>query len=214
MTRITVFGGGGFAGSHITESATVRGHDVTVVTRSEVPAQIAQASYRLGDLTVPEDRARAIAESDVIVLATAPRGDMVERFQPAIAALAEELRGTGVRLGVVGGAGSLQQTPGGPLVQEDPNFPAEFLPDASALLATIRDLEASPEDLDWFVLAPAGDFGGHTPGSHRGEYRVGGRVLLTDEQGVSYISGADYGEAFLDEIETPAHRRELFTVAY
>lgn len=214
MTRITIFGGGGYAGSHITESAAVRGHDVTVITRSEVPSQIAQVNYRLGDLTNADDRAWAVANSDVIVLAAAPRGDMVERFRPAITALAEQLRGSGVRLGMVAGAGSLQQSPGGPLVQEAPGFPAEFLEDASTVLATLRALETTPDDLDWFAIAPAGDFGGHAPGSHRGEYRVGGRVLLADEQGVSYISGADYGEAFLDEIEEPAHRRELFTVAY
>jgi putative NADH-flavin reductase len=39
-------------------------------------------------------------------------------------------------------------------------------------------------------------------------------VLLTDENGESHISGADLAIALVDEIETPAHRRTRFTVAY
>ncbi|WP_295910030.1 hypothetical protein [uncultured Actinomyces sp.] len=36
-------------------------------------------------------------------------------------------------------------------------------------------------------------------------FRLGGDVLLTDENGVSDISGADFAQAFVDEIETPTH---------
>ena len=57
-------------------------------------------------------------------------------------------------------------------------------------------------------------FGAFNPGEARGMYRVGGDVLLADENGVSDISGADLGRAVVDEIETPAHRRARFTVAY
>jgi putative NADH-flavin reductase len=39
-------------------------------------------------------------------------------------------------------------------------------------------------------------------------------VLLTDAEGNSYISGEDLAVALVDEIETPAHRRARFTVAY
>ena len=44
--------------------------------------------------------------------------------------------------------------------------------------------------------------------------RLGGDVLLTDENGVSDISGADFAQAFVDEIETPTHTGQRFTVAY
>jgi uncharacterized protein len=43
---------------------------------------------------------------------------------------------------------------------------------------------------------------------------VGGDVLVTDADGNSNISGADYAKAFVDEIEQPAHRRQRFSVAY
>jgi putative NADH-flavin reductase len=39
-------------------------------------------------------------------------------------------------------------------------------------------------------------------------------VLLTDEDGESFISGEDLALAVVDEIETPRHSRARFTVAY
>ena len=35
-----------------------------------------------------------------------------------------------------------------------------------------------------------------------------------DAEGGSEISGADFAQAFVDEIEAPRHRRARFTVAY
>ena len=40
------------------------------------------------------------------------------------------------------------------------------------------------------------------------------RVLVTDADGKSFISGTDFALAFVDEIEQGRHRRERFTVAY
>ena len=39
-------------------------------------------------------------------------------------------------------------------------------------------------------------------------------MLLTDASGTSFISGADFALAFVDEIEQGRHHRERFTVAY
>ena len=50
--------------------------------------------------------------------------------------------------------------------------------------------------------------------SARGTYRVGGDVLLSDENGVSEISGADFAHAIIDEVESPSHRRARMSVAY
>jgi len=47
-----------------------------------------------------------------------------------------------------------------------------------------------------------------------GRYRVGGDVLLSDAEGNSNISGADYAKALVDETEQPAHRRQRFSVAH
>ena len=69
------------------------------------------------------------------------------------------------------------------------------------------------EGFGWFYVSPAGGFGSYAPGEATGKYRTGGDILLTDANGNSHISGADFATASVDEIEAPAHHRERFTVA-
>ncbi len=38
--------------------------------------------------------------------------------------------------------------------------------------------------------------------------------MVRDADGVSYLSGADYGIAFVDELERPKHHRQQFTAGY
>ena len=214
MSRVTVIGGSGYAGSHIVEAAADRGLDVTSVSRGEVAEQRPGVRYATGSITEPADREAMLRDADVVVVAVSPRGDMAGRTRPAIAALATEAERAGVRLGVVGGAGSLLQRPGGDLVMDAPDFAEAVKPEAAEMGGVLEDLRAAPEALDWFLVSPAATFGAWAPGEYRGEYRVGGDVLLTDAEGRSEISGADFGAAVVDEIERPAHRRARFTVAY
>ncbi|GAA1588767.1 NAD(P)-dependent oxidoreductase [Leucobacter aridicollis] len=214
MTSTVVFGGSGYAGSHIVEAAAVRGLPVTSFTRRESATQIAGVTYKVGSLLEPADRAAALAGADVVVVAVAPRGDMAGKLRPAIAELAIEAEAAGVRLGVIGGAGSMQREAGGPRLAELPEFGDEFRPEALEMGGVLDDLLARDGELDWFFVSPAGDFGPWAAGEYRGEYRVGGDVVLTDESGVSAIGGADFGVAIVDEIEEPAHHRQRFTVAY
>lgn len=44
-------------------------------------------------------------------------------------------------------------------------------------------LKAAPEDVDWFYLVPAGEFGAHNPGSRTGQYRVSSTSQVTDGEG-------------------------------
>ncbi|WP_449283313.1 NAD(P)-dependent oxidoreductase [Leucobacter sp.] len=214
MTRVTVIGGSGYAGSHIVEAAAVRGLEVTSMSRGEVPEQIAGVRYVKGSITEPADRAAALEGADVVIVAVSPRGDMAGRTRPAIADLAAEAAQAGVRLGVIGGAGSLLQSEGGARVMDGPEFADAIKPEAGEMGGVLDDLRAAPESLDWFLVSPAATFGAWAAGEYRGEYRVGGDVLLTDADGKSEISGADFGVAVVDEIEQPEHRRSRFTVAY
>ena len=63
-------------------------------------------------------------------------------------------------------------------------------------------------------MHPAGGFGPWNEGERTGTYRDGGDVLVTDAEGESNISGADFAVAFVDEIEHPKHSRERFSVGY
>lgn len=213
MTRVTVIGAGGYAGSHIAEAAVQRGFEVRGVNRSEVAMQIAGVSYEQGSILSQADREKAVNGSDVVVVAVSPRGNMLGQARPAIKELATLAGKAGVRLGVIGGAGSLHVSEGGPLVVES-GFPEDYLEEALEMAGVLEDLRASGDSVDWFFVSPPGGFGAYNPGEFRGEYRVGGDVLLTDADGNSDISGADFGVAIADEIATPAHHHKRFTVAY
>ena len=126
------------------------------------------------------------------------------------AALITAVKQAGVdRLLVVGGAGSLEVAPGRALL-DTPDFPAAYRPEAEAgrrFLDTLR----TERSLDWTFLSPAAEF---VPGKRTGEFRLGGDQLLADANGRSWISMEDYAIAFVDELETPKHSRQRFTVGY
>jgi putative NADH-flavin reductase len=67
------------------------------------------------------------------------------------------------------------------------------------------------DDLEWTMLCPSAYF---WPGDRTGTFRLGGDDLLTGYDGKSRISYDDFSIAMLDEIETPAHVRQRFTVGY
>lgn len=214
MARISILGGSGYAGSSIAREAASRGHEVTSYSRSIPEEKIDGVEYVAGDVLNDDVLAAAVNGADVVIESISPRGGMEGKVRGIAQRLAEAAQQKGVRIGVVGGAGSLLVAPGGPAVIDTEGFPEEIKPEARELAAVLEDLRASDESLDWFFLSPAGGFGAWAPGEHTGTFRVGGDVLLTDEDGKSEISGADLAHAVLDEIESPAHRRQRFTVAY
>lgn len=214
MARITVLGGTGYAGSNIVREAVARGHQVTAYSRHAPEQPVDGATYVTADVTDTDTQAQVVTGADVVVSALAPRGPLEDSLREVDAALAARAQQAGVRFGVVGGAGSLFVHEGGPKVADAEWFPAAFVPEARTMEAVLEDLRASDESLDWFYVSPAGGFGAWAPGEATGTYRTGGDVLLADADDNSAISGADFGTAVVDEIETPAHRRRRFTVAY
>jgi hypothetical protein len=80
-------------------------------------------------------------------------------------------------------------------------------------LATINAfIQLSNEpDLEWSFLAPSAEL---ASGQRTGQFRLGGDQLLADENGRSHISVQDYAVAMINELETPAHVRQRFTVGY
>ena len=214
MAHVVVLGGTGYAGGHIAAEAVGRGLTVTSWSRSLREEQISGVEYRTGDLLDSAVLEEALSGADVVVGALSPRGALDGKLREVYSEVARVATAAGVRFGVVGGAGSLFVSEGGPTVASGPDFPEAFRSEATQLAEVLGDLRASDERLDWFFISPAGTFGAYAPGEATGNYRVGGDVLLTDENGESFISGADFAKAFVDEIVTPAHRRERFTVAY
>ncbi len=216
MARITVLGGTGYAGGNLVAVAAQRGHSVVSYSRSLPENPVDGVEYRTGDLTDPAVLSAGITDADVVVSALSPRGELAGAG--VLRSLEKRLAGAaaaaGVRLGVIGGAGSLLVAPGGPKVADTPEFPAAIKPEADEMGGVLDDLRAGDPALDWFFVSPAGGFGPWAAGEATGVYRIGGDVLLVDDEGESNISGADLAAAVVGEIEEPAHRRARFTVAY
>lgn len=213
MARIVVLGGTGYAGRHIVAEAVNRGHEVIAVSRSTPSDAVQGASYVQGSALEKGSLASAFDGADAVVSALSPRGDMTDRVLDALRVVIAELDGARTRLGVVGGAGGSLVAPGGPRLF-DLDFPEEYKHEAQVGIDSLALLESTDESLDWFFVHPAEVFGPWAEGERTGHYRDGGDVIVRDDEGESFISGADFAVAVVDEIERPAHRRARFTVGY
>jgi putative NADH-flavin reductase len=213
MAVIAVIGGTGYAGRHIVQEAVERGHTVLSIARTMAAERVEGATYMESSLLDVPSLVTQLEGADVVVSAVAARGDMLGQLRPAIAELNSVLPGT-VRIGVIGGAGGSLVAPGGPRLLDTDGFTEEYKPEAREAAAILEDLQSDASGRDWFYIHPAGAFGAWNPGERTGSYRDGGDVLVVDNAGESFISGADLAVAVVDEIENPKHSRERFTVGY
>ena len=211
MSRIVVFGVTGYAGGHITAELLLRGHTVVGVARDTTRAAARERlELRPGSAYDAAFRTKTVEGADTVVVALPARPADGPDLEIAVTGLLEEVEGA--RLGVVGGAGSLLATEGGPRVLE--TLPEEYKPEAEAHARVLDALMGANTRVDWFYLSPAASFGSWNPGERTGMFTLGTDVLVTDSNGNSGISGADYAIAFVDEIEKPVHHRARFTVGY
>jgi putative NADH-flavin reductase len=123
--------------------------------------------------------------------------------------LVEAVKTTGIpRLVIVGGAGSLEVAPGVSLIASG-HVPAPWLPIAISHAKVLDLLKKS--SINWTYFSPAGFF---EPGERTGKFRLGKDTLIANEQQESRISMEDYAIALVDELESPKHERERFTIGY
>jgi uncharacterized protein len=118
--RITVFGATGGVGSRVVVEARSRGHEVIAASRATG-----------GDAGRLDDVVRLSRGRDVVISATRPVPGREHELAATAKVLMEGLRQTGVRLLLVGGAGSLSVA-GGHTIEDAPDFPDEFRPIAAA----------------------------------------------------------------------------------
>lgn len=211
--KIALVGATGNIGRQIARHALANGHQVTAIVRSrtELPAELAGAQLVIAALDDTATLAAAISGHDVLASAYGPRpGDDISQITVVAGQLVAAARQAHVpRLVVVGGAGSLEIAPGQQLV-DTPDFPAAYRPYALAAREALSVLRAAT-DIDWTFFSPAAEIG---PGDERGTWRVQAKTFLADAQGHSHISYADYGAAFVAELEAHRYPREIITAAY
>lgn len=183
-TKIIVFGARGRVGRAVVAEARARGHEVTEAGRAD------------GHVTSAADVARLAAGHDVAVAAAYDMAAVPGEFFPAAArALATGLPEAGVRRLVSVGLASVLPTAAGDLLMDTPGYPQEwreFYVGHGAGTDALR--AAAPQDLDWAVLSPAGDF---ADGEPEGGYSFA--PADADDR----ITHADFARAVLDEALAP-----------
>ena len=212
--NIALIGATGFVGKAVLEELLSRGHTVRALQRDAAKlAARPGLEVRSVDVLAEGSFAAELKGVDAVVSAyNAGWGnpnlhDDFLRGSDAISAAARE---AGVRLIVVGGAGSLFIAPGQQLV-DSPAFPAEWKSGALAAREALNRLRADKTALDWTFVSPAMHL---EPGERTGQFRLGGEEPVFDAKGESRITVADLAAAIVNELETPQHRRARFTAGY
>lgn len=216
--QIVIIGASGFIGRALTIEALQRGHQIRALVRDSAKLQdlLQQYPQQLEVISVDVLDSSALTpllqQQPLVISAFSGHSasDVSGYYQRGFARILQAVKQAAVgRLLLVGGAASLQ-LPDGSLLLDNPDFPAAYRGSAEGAYAALQQLRAETQ-LQWSYLSPAAEI---FPGSATGQFRLGGDLLLTGQDGRSRISTGDYAVALLNEAEQPAHTGRRFGVAY
>lgn len=210
--KVAIVGASGWIGSHLVQEALSRGHDVVAMVRDPAKMTDANVEVRQFDVDNQANFAQLFADIDVVMVSIGGRASGEHGIVAKTAELLlSQLPQVGVkRLLWVGGAGSLEVSPGVALVSL-PDFPSEYKPEALAQGEALAIFRSSDSSLNWTFVSPAAEI---FPGEKQGAYRIGGDQLLVDSDGNSRISVSDYAVAMLDMLDTASFAQQRVGVAY
>ena len=201
--KVAVLGASGRAGSEITAELAARGHQVIAIARKPEAIKAAPGVTAVaGDAEDAATLAGLINGADAVISAL--------HFNVPAETLLTAAKQAGVnRLLVTGGAASLEVAPGKTLF-ETLDLPDEWKPAILGGIKFLKDLKGETE-VDWTFFSPAALI---EVGPRTGKFRLGGDQLVTDAEGKSRISFADFAIAMVDELEQHRHSRARFTIGY
>ena len=216
MKKVVLIGATGMVGAAILKELLSRNYEVKAVVRnvSKLPVDERITPVEI-DVADAELLAEAMRGADAVISAYNPgwaNPDIValtDANYPKILAAAKQ-SGVG-RLLIVGGAGTLFVAPGLRVVDSGV-IPDEIIGAVRALGNFYLDVLLAEKAIDWVFFSPAGIFDAEV--KRTGTYRLGKDDLIVDAEGNSHISVADYAKAMVDELETPQHHQERFTIGY
>jgi uncharacterized protein len=215
--RVVLYGATGMIGSRILKELLSRGHTVTAVMRdpSKLKAQN-NLTIQKGDILDADGIAKLCWGADVVISSYAPPSGPQgpdpskanQLVDAARALIAGARRAGSPRIIVVGGAGSLEISPGLQVV-DAPTFPEVYKPVALAHRDAYYTLRKA--DINWTYFSPAVTI---QPGERTGKFRLGKDAPVSDNKGNSSISAEDYAVALVDEVEQGRHTKQRFTIGY
>lgn len=217
MKDVLLIGATGFVGSAILNELVSRGHKVTAIARDTTKVKAAPGvSAVAADVANVEEIAALAKGKDAIISAYNPgwaNPDIKRLIEVNYPKILEAAKQSGVpRLLIVGGAGTLFVKPGLRVVDSGA-IPAEIMDGVRPLGDFYLNTLAKEDDIDWIFLSPAGAF--DEQGTRSGKFRLGKDDLIVDAAtGTSHISVQDYAVAMVNELETPQHHKERFTLGY
>lgn len=216
MKRVVLIGASGFVGSVILNEALNRDFHVTAVARHPENIKITHENLtvRKADVSSLDEVCEVCKGADAVISAFNPgwnNPDIYEETIEVYLTIIDGVKKAGVdRFLMVGGAGSLFIAPGVRLVDSG-EVPEKILPGVKALSDFYLNFLMKEKEVDWVFFSPAAHL---FHGTRMGRYRLGKDDMIVDKVGNSHISVEDYAAAMIDELETPAHHQERFTIGY
>ncbi len=216
MKKTALIGASGFVGSAILNELLNRGYQVEALVRNPENVKVTAPGLTVKKVDVADTQALAedLRGYDTVISAYNPgwtNPDIYNLTLQNYPRILEAAREAGVkRLLIVGGAGTLFCAPGLRVVDSGA-IPAEIMGGVKSLGEFYLDTLTAEDSIDWVFFSPAGSL---EPGAATGSYRLGKDDLIVDADGKSHITVGDYAKAMVDELETPAHHKERFTIGY
>ena len=213
--KIAIIGATGFVGTAVLNEALQRGHTVTGIARNieKIKTEDGKVNAVTADVQDAVALSKILAGHDAIVNtfnAGWTNPNLYNDFIKGSESIQQAVKLSGVkRLLVVGGAGSLEITPGVQLV-DTPEFPAQWKSGAIAARDYLNIIKKENE-LDWTFLSPAINL---HPGQRTGVFRLGTDQPVFDDNSQSEISVEDMAVAIIDELEKGQFIKKRFTLGY
>jgi len=209
--KVAVLGASGWVGSHVLAELQQRQLETVGLVRQ--PTDSIKGEVRVLDvMDASVDYETLLADVDIVISAVAARAENNhEIFAETANRLLAVLPSTQVkRLIWVGGAGSLEVAPGVPLVSV-PDFPEEYKDEALGQSQALEVFRAFTGELEWTFVSPAAEL---VPGEKQSQYRTTTDQLLSDAEGRSWISVADFAYALVDEVVEGKYLNQRIGFAY
>lgn len=216
MKNVVIIGAGGFVGTAILNEALSRGYQVKAIVRNPEKITVSNPNLKVikADVMDTDNLTDLLCAEDTIISAYNPgwaNPNIYDETLKGYPSIIKASKNAGVkRLLIVGGAGSLL-VDSNTRVMDTGVLPEEIMPGVKSLAEILTNHLLPENEIDWVFFSPAGNI---FPGERTGKFRLGKDNLIVDDEGNSNISVQDYAVAMIDELQTPKHHKERFTIGY